>query len=92
MWYHDHAMMKTAPHIWRGLAGFYLLGDEAEAALNLPGGDYDAMLRSLATKVLPLSDATVVLPGHGPATTIGRERATNPYLAQAASAPKGREL
>ena len=38
------------------------------------------MLASLRDKVLPLADDTVVLPGHGPATTIGRERATNPYL------------
>jgi hydroxyacylglutathione hydrolase len=52
---------------------------------DLPGGDYDAMLRSLATKVLPLLDATVVLPGHGPATTIGRERAGNPFLQEAAA-------
>ena len=37
-------------------------------------------MRSLRDKVLPLPDDTVVLPGHGPATTIGRERATNPYL------------
>jgi glyoxylase-like metal-dependent hydrolase (beta-lactamase superfamily II) len=47
---------------------------------DLPGGDHDLMLRSLAQKVLPLRDDTVVLPGHGPATTIGRERATNPFL------------
>ena len=40
----------------------------------------------------PLDDETIVLPGHGPATTIGRERATNPYLAEAAAAPKGRGL
>ena len=39
-----------------------------------------AMWLSLRDKVLPLADDTVVLPGHGPATTIGRERATNPYL------------
>jgi glyoxylase-like metal-dependent hydrolase (beta-lactamase superfamily II) len=38
------------------------------------------MLQSLAAKVLPLDDATVVLPGHGAQTTIGRERAANPYL------------
>ena len=44
------------------------------------------MLRSLRDVVLPLDDETVVLPGHGPATTIGRERATNPYLAEAAAA------
>jgi glyoxylase-like metal-dependent hydrolase (beta-lactamase superfamily II) len=42
------------------------------------------MMRSLARKVLPLPDSTIVLPGHGGATTIGTERATNPYLAQAA--------
>jgi glyoxylase-like metal-dependent hydrolase (beta-lactamase superfamily II) len=64
--------------------------------VDLPGGSWDAMLRSLRDVVLPLDDATVVLPGHGPATTIGRERATNPYLAEAAAgegvAPKGRGL
>ena len=38
------------------------------------------MLRSLAAKVLTLPDDVVVLPGHGPQTTIGRERATNPFL------------
>jgi glyoxylase-like metal-dependent hydrolase (beta-lactamase superfamily II) len=60
--------------------------------VDLPGGSWDAMLTSLRDVVLPLDDATVVLPGHGPATTIGRERATNPYLAEAAAAPKGRGL
>ncbi len=48
---------------------------------DLPGGDTATMLRSLADKVLPLDDSIVVLPGHGPRTTIGRERATNPFLA-----------
>ncbi len=48
---------------------------------DLPGGDHGAMLRSLATRVLPLDDRIVVLPGHGEQTTIGRERATNPFLA-----------
>jgi len=47
---------------------------------DLPGGDHPAMLHSLATKVLPLADDVVVLPGHGEQTTIGRERATNPFL------------
>jgi glyoxylase-like metal-dependent hydrolase (beta-lactamase superfamily II) len=47
---------------------------------DLPGGSLPAMFASLRDKVLPLADDTVVLPGHGPATTIGRERATNPYL------------
>ena len=47
---------------------------------DLPGGDHATMLRSLRTKVLPLADDVVVLPGHGEQTSIGRERATNPYL------------
>ena len=49
---------------------------------DLPGGSMTEMLTSLRDKILPLADDTVVLPGHGPATTIGRERATNPYLLQ----------
>jgi hydroxyacylglutathione hydrolase len=48
---------------------------------DLPGGDIRRMARSLRDKILPLNDDTVVLPGHGPTTTIGRERASNPYLA-----------
>lgn len=47
---------------------------------DLPGGDHPTMLRSLASKVLSLPDDVVVLPGHGEQTSIGRERATNPYL------------
>jgi glyoxylase-like metal-dependent hydrolase (beta-lactamase superfamily II) len=47
---------------------------------DLPGGDHAAMLRSLRAKVLPLADDIVVLPGHGEQTSIGRERATNPFL------------
>jgi hydroxyacylglutathione hydrolase len=47
---------------------------------DLPGGDHPTMMRSLASKVLPLADDIVVLPGHGPQTSIGRERSTNPYL------------
>jgi glyoxylase-like metal-dependent hydrolase (beta-lactamase superfamily II) len=51
---------------------------------DLPGGDTAAMMRSLRDQVLPLPDDTLVLPGHGPVTTIARERATNAYLAEAA--------
>ncbi|HEV2087865.1 MAG TPA: MBL fold metallo-hydrolase [Cryptosporangiaceae bacterium] len=50
--------------------------------VDLPGGSAPAMLESLARVVLPLSDATIVHPGHGPSTTVGRERQTNPYLHQ----------
>ena len=48
---------------------------------DLPGGDYQTMLASLARVCLPLPDETIVLSGHGPATTIGAERAGNPFLA-----------
>jgi hydroxyacylglutathione hydrolase len=47
---------------------------------DLPGGDMRTMTETLRDKILPLPDDTVVLPGHGNSTTIGRERATNPFL------------
>ena len=47
---------------------------------DLPGGDHPTMLRTLRDKVLTLRDDVVVLPGHGEQTSIGRERATNPFL------------
>ena len=43
-------------------------------------GDHDTLLRSIRTRLLTLPDATRVVPGHGPATTVGRERAHNPFL------------
>jgi glyoxylase-like metal-dependent hydrolase (beta-lactamase superfamily II) len=54
---------------------------------DLPGGSTATMLTSLRDKILPLADDTVVLPGHGPETTIGRERASNPYLRDLTAAP-----
>ena len=48
---------------------------------DLPGGDYATILDSLARVCLPMPDETVVLAGHGPQTTIGAERASNPFLA-----------
>jgi glyoxylase-like metal-dependent hydrolase (beta-lactamase superfamily II) len=47
---------------------------------DLPGGDGPALIRSIHSKLLTLPDATVVVPGHGPKTTIGEERETNPFL------------
>ena len=47
---------------------------------DMPGGSYDVLMESMAEKILPLADETQVLPGHGPTTTIGRERRTNPFL------------
>jgi len=47
---------------------------------DLPGGSYEKILRSLHDRVLALPDDTIVIPGHGPATTIGEERESNPFL------------
>jgi glyoxylase-like metal-dependent hydrolase (beta-lactamase superfamily II) len=47
---------------------------------DLPGGDHRKMMSSLAKTMATLPDATVVLPGHGPQTSIGAERAANPFL------------
>jgi glyoxylase-like metal-dependent hydrolase (beta-lactamase superfamily II) len=47
---------------------------------DLPGGDGPTLIRSIHSKLLPLPDSTVVIPGHGPKTTIGDERESNPFL------------
>ena len=48
--------------------------------VDLPGGDYATLMRSIRDKLLTLPDDTVVYPGHGDATTIGEERQLNPFL------------
>jgi glyoxylase-like metal-dependent hydrolase (beta-lactamase superfamily II) len=53
---------------------------------DLPGGSYDAILESLRRVVLPLPDDMAIRSGHGPETTVGRERATNPFLREASDA------
>jgi hydroxyacylglutathione hydrolase len=66
-----------------------LLFEGSIGRVDLPGGSEDAIFESLARVILPMDDATVVLPGHGGTTTVGRERHTNPYLQVAAgSAPR----
>ena len=47
---------------------------------DLPGGDHATLIQSIKTKLLPLSDDMAFICGHGPTSTIGHERATNPYL------------
>ncbi len=47
---------------------------------DLPGGSFEKIMSSLATRVLALPDDTLVIPGHGPQTTVGDERETNPFL------------
>ncbi len=47
---------------------------------DFPGGSYEQLIESVKTKIFPLGDHVVVYPGHGPKTTVGRERATNPFF------------
>ncbi|GBD32856.1 MAG: hydrolase [Gemmatimonadales bacterium] len=64
--------------------GFALVGDVLFAGsvgrTDLPGGDARLLFSGIREKLLTLPDETVIYPGHGPETTIGRERTTNPFL------------
>lgn len=64
--------------------GYLIAGDVLFAGsigrTDLPGGDFDTLMGSIHAKLLRLPDATIVYPGHGPATTIGEERTNNPWL------------
>ena len=66
--------------------GYVITGDALFAGsigrTDLPGGDYPQLINSIRNKLLELPDSTVVYPGHGPATTIGAERQSNPFLRQ----------
>ena len=48
---------------------------------DFPGGDYDTLIDSIRSRLWPLGDDTVFVPGHGPESTFGRERRSNPYVA-----------
>ena len=47
---------------------------------DLPGGDYDVLMESITRVLFPLGDESIVHPGHGPDTTIARERTTNSFV------------
>lgn len=64
--------------------GFLISGDTlfqgSIGRTDLPGGDYATLLISIKNRLFNLPDETVIYPGHGPATTLGREKQTNPFL------------
>ena len=70
-------------------AGIVISGDCLFAGsvgrTDLPGGDHDLLMRSIFDKLLPLGDEIKVLPGHMDLTTIGKERATNPFILEYAA-------
>lgn len=79
-----HVPGHSPGHVCFVTAGLVIGGDllfqGSIGRTDLMGGDLPALLAGLRTHLLTLPDDTVVYPGHGPSTTIGRERATNPFL------------
>lgn len=63
-------ILFSGDHLFKGSIG----------RTDLPGGSHEDLLASMAEKILPLADEVNVLPGHGPTTTVGHERRTNPFL------------
>ena len=54
---------------------------------DLPGGSFEALARSVRSRLFPLGDSIQVLPGHGPETTLGAERRSNPFVGDRVGAP-----
>jgi glyoxylase-like metal-dependent hydrolase (beta-lactamase superfamily II) len=53
---------------------------------DFPGGDYDTLIRAITGRLWPLGDDVTFVPGHGPTSTFGQERKTNPFVGDAALA------
>jgi hydroxyacylglutathione hydrolase len=66
----ERPILFSGDHLFKGSIGRF----------DLPGGSYEALMGSMAEKILPLDDDIPVLPGHGETTTIGWEKRTNPFL------------
>jgi hydroxyacylglutathione hydrolase len=66
----ERPILFSGDHLFKGSIGRF----------DLPGGSYEALMASMAEKILPLDDDLPVLPGHGETTTIGWEKRTNPFL------------
>jgi hydroxyacylglutathione hydrolase len=62
------------------LVGGDVLFKSSIGRTDLPGGDHATLIQSIQRELLTLPDETVVHPGHGPTTTIGAERRSNPFL------------
>ena len=69
-WFADQRTLLSGDVLFAGSIG----------RTDLPGGDYATLMRSIHERLVPLGDDVRVLSGHGPDTTVGRERASNPFL------------
>jgi len=58
-----------------------VLFDGSIGRTDLPGGDFDTLIKSIHTQIFPLGDSMVVYPGHGSETTVGKEKISNPFCA-----------
>lgn len=67
---HDHDVAVVGDVVFQGSIG----------RTDLPGGDFQTLIASIRREVLSLPDSMTLLPGHGPATTVGQERVMNPFL------------
>lgn len=79
-----HVPGHSPGHVGFVVPGAVLSGDVLfEGSIgrtDLPGGDFETLIGSIRRELLSLPDDTIVYPGHGPATTVGKERRTNPFL------------
>jgi hydroxyacylglutathione hydrolase len=85
---HSLSVIHTPGHSPGGVSfhspGAVFTGDTLFAGsigrTDFSGGDYNKLIDAVVTKIFPLGDDVRVYPGHGPATTVGRERLTNPFF------------
>ncbi len=72
-----HVCLEAGNHVFCGDVVF----QGSIGRTDLPGGSYEVLMQSIQERLLPLGDDRILYPGHGPQTTIGQERRTNPFLA-----------
>jgi FtsP/CotA-like multicopper oxidase with cupredoxin domain len=84
LWYHDHSHHTEAEHVYRGLAGMYILEDEEERALGLPDGEYDVPLLLRDSQFDPAGQLVWVLAGFAGRTTLLVNGSPQPYFEVAA--------
>ena len=68
-----------SPELQRAFVGDVLFAGSI-GRTDFPGGDHDTLIRSITERLWPMGDETVFIPGHGPESSFGRERRTNPFV------------